>query len=89
MGATKSTDVWKILWKKFEGNNKVILVKFLNLWVNFDNINMKEGENVKDLSLRIIAIVYRIREYGDDIKEVNMLQSLRSLKIYPNYLLVN
>lgn len=69
-------DARKILRNEFKGINKVILAKLQNLSAHFNNICMKESESAKDLSSRVIAIVFKIGQCGDDIPNKRVVEKV-------------
>ncbi|XP_051147527.1 uncharacterized protein LOC127262758 [Andrographis paniculata] len=70
--------------KKYEGNNRVIRPILQSLCKEFENLEMKSGEQVYDYSSRVMTIANKMRVYGmSDIAVVEKI--LRSLSEKFNY----
>ena len=68
--------------KEFLGNDKVISIKLQNLWRDFDNIAMKDNENIKMFSSKVAEIINQIKSCGDKIEEKKIVEKvLRSLPV--------
>jgi hypothetical protein len=58
----------------------VISIKLQSLWSQFENLAMKEGEQVKDFFSRVTGIGNQIKSCGDEIPEKKVVEKiLRSL----------
>ena len=80
ISADVSKDAWEILKKQFGGHDRVISIKLQNLWRDFDNIHMKDNENMQDFFSRVSVIVNQIRGYGDTFDDKRIVEKvLRSL----------
>nr|KYP39142.1 hypothetical protein KK1_039570 [Cajanus cajan] len=64
MGATTAKEAWTTLQEEFEGSEKVRAVKLQTLRRNFELLNMKESETVKNYYSKIKEIVNQMRAYG-------------------------
>nr|KYP40231.1 hypothetical protein KK1_038424 [Cajanus cajan] len=64
MGATTVKEAWTTLQEEFEGSEKVRAIILQTLRHNFELLNMKESETVKDYYSKIKEIVNQMRAYG-------------------------
>ena len=65
---------------EFKGSEKVITLKLQFLWRDFDSLEMKESESVRDFSSRVAEIVNQIKGCGDTIADKKVVEKvLRSL----------
>ncbi|PNX79108.1 copia-type polyprotein, partial [Trifolium pratense] len=79
-GVKKAKDAWEILKTEFQGSSKVISIKLQSLWSQFENLAMKEGEQVKDFFSRVTEIGNQIKSCGDEVPEKKVVEKiLRSL----------
>lgn len=76
MGATTTNEAWSTLQEEFQGSTNVRSVKLQTLRREFKNIKMKESESVKDYYSRIKEIVNKLRSYGDDIADKNIVEKI-------------
>ncbi|KAG6503330.1 hypothetical protein ZIOFF_035641 [Zingiber officinale] len=76
----KVNEAWEVLKKEFKGSQKVISIKLQNLWRDFDNIDMKDTENVKDYFSRIMEILNQLKSCGEVVSDRKIMEKiLRSL----------
>ncbi|KAG6477561.1 hypothetical protein ZIOFF_066828 [Zingiber officinale] len=79
-GLKKVNEAWEVLKKEFKGSQKVISIKLQNLWRDFDNIAMKDAENIKDYFSRIMEILNQLKSYGEVVPDRKIMEKiLRSL----------
>ncbi|KAG6488118.1 hypothetical protein ZIOFF_056876 [Zingiber officinale] len=79
-GLKKVNEAWEVLKKEFKGSQKVISIKLQNLWRDFDNIAMKDAENVKDYFSRIMEILNQLKSCGEVVPDRKIMEKiLRSL----------
>ncbi|XP_051116828.1 uncharacterized protein LOC127241696 [Andrographis paniculata] len=64
----KEKNAWDVLKEEFHGNDKVISIRLQSLWRDFDNLAMKENENVSKFFTRVVDIVNHIESLGDTIQ---------------------
>ncbi|KAK3034205.1 hypothetical protein RJ639_032785 [Escallonia herrerae] len=78
--APTSKQAWSILWKEFQGDSKVIVVRLQSLRRDFETLYMKSGESIADFLSRATAIVSQMRSYGEKISDETVVAKvLRSL----------
>ncbi|XP_073064165.1 uncharacterized protein [Primulina eburnea] len=76
----KTKEAWEVLQKEFHGNDKVVSIKLQSLWRDFDNLLMKESENIRSFFSRVAEIVNNIQSLGDNIQDKRVVEKiLRSL----------
>ncbi|CAN0920234.1 Retrovirus-related Pol polyprotein from transposon TNT 1-94 [Linum grandiflorum] len=79
-GIKTAKEAWEVLKNEFQGSEKAISIKRQNLWRQFDNLAMKEGESIKDFHSRVAEIVNQIKVTGETIDEKKIVERiLRSL----------
>ncbi|KAG6509698.1 hypothetical protein ZIOFF_027698 [Zingiber officinale] len=79
-GLKKVNEAWEVLKKEFKGSQKVISIKLQNLWRDFDNIAMKDAENIKDYFSRIMEILNQLKSCGEVVPDQKIMEKiLRSL----------
>ncbi len=52
----------------------MISIKLQNLWREFDNLAMKENEDMQEFYSKVSIIVNQIRSYGDTIEDKKIVQ---------------
>ncbi|KAH0779714.1 hypothetical protein KY290_006141 [Solanum tuberosum] len=78
--ATTSKQAWSILQKEFQGDSKVIVVRLQSLRRDFETLMMKSGESIADFLSRAVAIVSKMRSYGEKVTDQTIVEKiLRSL----------
>ena len=79
-GIKSAKKAWEVLKNEFQGSEKAISIKRQNLWRQFDNLAMKEGESIKDFHSRVAEIVNQIKVTRETIGEKKIVERiLRSL----------
>nr|KYP49570.1 hypothetical protein KK1_028654 [Cajanus cajan] len=76
MGATTAKEAYTMLQEEFEGSEKVHAVKLQILQRNFELLNMKESETVKDYYSKIKEIVNQMRMYGKNILDKKIVEKI-------------
>lgn len=56
-------EAWEILEQEFQGDSKVRSIKLQSLRREFENIQMKDGELMKDYFTRVIDILNQMKTY--------------------------
>ncbi|KAL5730302.1 hypothetical protein ACHQM5_003141 [Ranunculus cassubicifolius] len=63
-----------------QGSRKVISIKLQSAWRDFDNLDLKENENIQKFGSRVAEVVNQIQIYGDTIQDKRIVKKmLRSL----------
>jgi hypothetical protein len=79
---TTSKEVWDKLKKIYEGDEKVKQVKLQIHREKFENLKMKETENIASYLLRVDEVVNSITGLGQEVNESIIVQKvLRSLSL--------
>nr|KYP43166.1 Retrovirus-related Pol polyprotein from transposon TNT 1-94 [Cajanus cajan] len=76
MGATTAKEAWTTLQEEFEGSEKVRAVKLQTLRRNFELLNMKEFETVKDYYSKIKEIVNQMGAYRENILDKKIVEKI-------------
>ncbi|TXG70326.1 hypothetical protein EZV62_005261 [Acer yangbiense] len=71
---TKS--IWDELKSRFEGSEKVKLVKLLTLKREFENLKMKDSETVMDYSSKLSDLENQMRLYGDVVEDYKVVEKM-------------
>ncbi|XP_073302980.1 uncharacterized protein [Primulina huaijiensis] len=58
----KTKEALEVLPTEFHGNDKVVYIKLQSLWRDFDNLLMKESENIRNFFSRVAEIVNNIQD---------------------------
>ncbi|XP_070041429.1 uncharacterized protein [Nicotiana tomentosiformis] len=74
--ATTSKEAWEILQNSLEVVDKVRKVKLQTLRADFEVLKMKESECISDYCSKVKAVVNQLRRYGEDIKDVRMVEKI-------------
>ena len=73
-------EIWDKLEVIYEGDNKVKEAKIQTYRAQFENLKMKEEENIVEYLHRVYEVVNLIRATGEEIKDKPIVQNiLRSL----------
>ncbi|KAG7543596.1 Zinc finger CCHC-type [Arabidopsis thaliana x Arabidopsis arenosa] len=73
LSATSAHQAWKLLEHSYQGNEKVKTVRLQSLRREFENLKMKEGENVKAYSDRIQAVANQMRALGEGKSDFDLV----------------
>ncbi|TXG70321.1 hypothetical protein EZV62_005256 [Acer yangbiense] len=66
--------IWDELNSRFEGSERVKLVKLLTLKREFQNLKMKDSETVKDYSSKLSDLENQMRLYGDVVEDYKVVE---------------
>ncbi|XP_070016596.1 uncharacterized protein [Nicotiana sylvestris] len=69
-------EAWEILQNSLQGVDKVKKVKLQTLRADFEVLKMKESECISDYFSKVKAVVDQLRGYGDDIKDVCVVEKI-------------
>ncbi|CAN0925129.1 hypothetical protein LINGRAHAP2_LOCUS34583 [Linum grandiflorum] len=75
-GIKTTKEVWDVLKNEFQDSEKAISIKRQNLWRQFDNLAMKEGESIKDFLSCVTEIVNQIKVTSETIDEKKILERI-------------
>ena len=62
--------------EKFEGSDRIKVVRLLTLKREFELLKMKESEGVKDYVAKLVEIVNQIRLYGKSISNQKVVEKV-------------
>ncbi|XP_031378501.1 uncharacterized protein LOC116193898 [Punica granatum] len=68
--------IWDYLKEEYEGDEKIRGMKVLNLLREFERLQMKERETVKDFADKLVEIANKIRVLGTDMKDDRLVQKI-------------
>ena len=73
-------EIWDKIILSYEGDDQVKRAKLQSLRIQYETLRMHNDESVADYFLRIDEIVNRMKNLGEEIKEVTLVEKvLRSL----------
>eukprot|EP00253_Pinus_taeda_P027337 PITA_27337 len=73
-------EIWDKIILSYEGDNLVKRAKLQSLIIQYETLKMHNDENISHYFLRIDEIVNRMKNLGEEIKEVTLVENvLRSL----------
>ncbi|RVW50135.1 Retrovirus-related Pol polyprotein from transposon RE1 [Vitis vinifera] len=76
MNLESAKDIWDYLKKEYQGNESTKNMKVLNLIREFEMLKMKETENIKDYSDKLLGIVNKVRLLGKDFSDERIVQKI-------------
>ncbi|TXG70381.1 hypothetical protein EZV62_005316 [Acer yangbiense] len=68
--------IWDELKSRFEGSERVKLVKLLTLKREFENLKMKDSEIVKDYLSKLLDLENQMRLYGDVVEDYKVVEKM-------------
>ncbi|PKI46771.1 hypothetical protein CRG98_032843 [Punica granatum] len=74
LGSTK--EIWDFLEVEYKGNERVKGMKVLNLIREFERMQMKESESIKEYSNKLIEIANQVRILGTDLSDSRLVQKI-------------
>ena len=73
-------EIWDKIVLSYEGDDQVKCAKLQSLIIQYETLRMQNNESVANYFLRIDEIVNRMKNLGEEIKEVTLVEKvLRSL----------
>ena len=76
IAAKTSKEAWDKLREEFQGSAKIVAVKIQTLRRQFQNLQMRESEKVKDYFSRVIEVVNQMRTYGEEINDQKIVEKI-------------
>eukprot|EP00253_Pinus_taeda_P034654 PITA_34654 len=80
--AKTSREAWKTLKIAYQGMKKVKIAKLQLLRREFENLCMKESDNIDSLFTHVIGLVTQIRSHGEILEERSIVEKL--LRVLPS-----
>ncbi|XP_020254354.1 uncharacterized protein LOC109831443 [Asparagus officinalis] len=71
-----SKAIWDFLKAEYQGDEKIKSKKVLNLVREFERLQMKESETIKEYSTKLIDIANKARMFGTDLSENRLVQKI-------------
>ncbi|PKI76353.1 hypothetical protein CRG98_003275 [Punica granatum] len=68
--------IWDYLKTKYEGDEKIRVMKVLNLMREFERLQMNESETVKQFADKLVEIANKLLVLGTDLSEARLVQKL-------------
>eukprot|EP00253_Pinus_taeda_P009946 PITA_09946 len=81
-GAKTSKEAWKTLKTAYQGMEKVRTAKLQLLRRDFENLNMKESENIDSFFTHVIGLITQMRTHGETIEERRIVEKI--LRVLPS-----
>ena len=76
INAKTSKEAWKILDKEFRGSKQIKAVKLQSLRREFENLKMRDSEQLKDYFTRFLNFVNQMKTYGDPISNQRVVKKI-------------
>ncbi|GAV59322.1 DUF4219 domain-containing protein/UBN2 domain-containing protein [Cephalotus follicularis] len=76
MACESAKDIWDFLKAEYQGDEKIRSMKGLNLITEFERLQMKESETIKEYSDKLISIVNQARVLGTDLSDNRLVQKI-------------
>ena len=74
--ANTTKEAWEILETEFHGDEKVRSINLQALKKDFQNLKMKDSENIQSYHARVMEIVNQMRTYDDDISDQHVVEKI-------------
>eukprot|EP00253_Pinus_taeda_P003066 PITA_03066 len=71
--------IWDKIVLSYEGDDQVKRAKLQNLRIQYENLRIHNDESVANYFLRIDEIVNRMKNLGEEIKEVTLVEKVLNL----------
>eukprot|EP00253_Pinus_taeda_P016931 PITA_16931 len=75
-GAKTSKEGWKNLKTAYQGMEKVRIAKLQLLRRDFENLNMKESDNIDSFFTHVIGLVTQMRTHGETIEDRRIVEKI-------------
>ncbi|KAL3746392.1 hypothetical protein ACJRO7_015364 [Eucalyptus globulus] len=69
MACESAKAIWDFLKAKYQGDERIRSMKGLNLITEFERLQMKESETIKEYSDKLISIANQARVLGTDLSD--------------------
>eukprot|EP00253_Pinus_taeda_P001991 PITA_01991 len=80
--AKTSNEAWETLKTAYQGIEKVKTAKLQLLRRDFENLNMKESDNIDSFFTHVIGLVTQMRTHGETIEEMRIVEKI--LRVLPS-----
>ena len=76
MNLDSAKEIWDYLKTEYEGNERTKNMQVLNLIREFEMQKMKETDNIKDYSDKLLSIINKVRLLGKDFPDERIVQKI-------------
>ena len=80
--AKTSKEAWQTLKTAYQGMEKVKTTKLQLLRRDFENLNMKESDNIDSFFTHVIGLVTQMRTHGETIEDRRIVEKI--LRVLPS-----
>eukprot|EP00253_Pinus_taeda_P028454 PITA_28454 len=80
--AKTSNEAWETLKTAYQGMEKVKTAKLQLLRKDFENLNMKESDNIDSFFTHVIGLVTQMRTHGETIEDRRIVEKI--LRVLPS-----
>eukprot|EP00253_Pinus_taeda_P029676 PITA_29676 len=77
--AKTSKEAWQTLKTTYQGMEKVKTTKLQLLGRDFENLNMKESDNIDSFFTHVIGLITQMRTHGETIEERRIVEKILSV----------
>ena len=74
MRASTAKEAWSLLQEEFHGDKKIRNIRLNTLRSQYDNLKMKEDEDIKGYTSRFMEVVNQMKIYGEEIPDAKIVQ---------------
>lgn len=74
--ASTTKEAWEILEAEFHGDEKVRSINLQALKKDFQDLRMKDSENIQNYHARVMEIVIQMRTCGDNITDQHVVEKI-------------
>ncbi|XP_074290612.1 uncharacterized protein LOC141617326 [Silene latifolia] len=76
MRASTAKEAWDSLQKEFHGDERIRTIRLNTLRKDFENLKMRENEDIQTYTSRVTEIVNQMKIYGEDITDTRIVQKI-------------
>ncbi|KAL4362450.1 hypothetical protein GQ457_04G012430 [Hibiscus cannabinus] len=76
MRASSAKEAWRLLQEEFHGDEKIRNIRLNTLRSQYDNMKMKENEDIRGYTSRFMEVVNQMKIYGEDISYAKIVQKI-------------
>ncbi|XP_071939100.1 uncharacterized protein [Coffea arabica] len=76
MACETAKEAWDALKVDFQGNDTTRQMQILNLRREFELLRMKDTENIKEYSIRLLDVVNKIRLIGEQLRDSRVIEKI-------------
>lgn len=71
-----SKDLWESIKSKYQGNQRIQSAQLHRLRMNFEVLEMKEGETISEYFSRVMLVVNDMRNLGEEMSDSKVVEKI-------------